>query len=138
MSHELCHVLLHSHSEGLTEVLKGADYRESLDAITFDEGFAHLLSYDAKDIDTVDWQSKELLAVFERSREKLKSALVEQDITKQNQFIYEANYGNYYDKFACMCGMLYLASLWLKGGDIALKTAMDEGYKGFASKAVGQ
>ncbi|MCD7766874.1 MAG: hypothetical protein LUH53_10260 [Lachnospiraceae bacterium] len=99
---------------------------------------AHLLSYDAKDIDTVDWQSKELLTVFERSRERLESALIEQDTTKQNQFIYKALYGNYYDKYACMCGMLYLATLWLKGGDIAIKTAMDEGYMDFASKAVSQ
>ncbi|MCD8144325.1 MAG: hypothetical protein LUD79_03140 [Oscillospiraceae bacterium] len=138
LSHELCHVLLHSHLAGLTEVLEGTDYRETLDAITFDEGFAHLLSYEAKDIDTVDWRSKELLTVFDRSREKLKSALAEQDTTKQGQFMYEAVYGNYYDKFACMCGMLYLASLWLEGGDIALKTAMDNGYIDFASKAVGQ
>ncbi|MCD8084970.1 MAG: hypothetical protein LUF28_01325 [Clostridiales bacterium] len=138
LSHELCHVLLHSHLAGLTEALEGTNYRECLDAITFDEGFAHLLSYNAKDIDTVDWQSKELLTVFERSRKKLTSALVEQDTTKQNQFLYEAHYGNYYDKFACMCGMLYLATLWLKGGDVAIKTAMEEGYRDFAGKAVGQ
>jgi len=138
LSHELCHVLLHSHLAGLTEALEGADYQKRLDAITFDEGFAHLLSYDAKDIDMVDWQSKELLTVFGQSREKLKSALAEQDTTKQGQFIYEALYGNYYDKFACMCGMLYLAALWLEGGDIAIKTALNEGYMDFAGKAAGQ
>ena len=42
----------------------------------------------------------------------MKLALIETNPQSQEQYIYEANFGNYYDKYACMCGMLYLAKQW--------------------------
>ncbi|MCD8341136.1 MAG: hypothetical protein LUC87_03155 [Clostridiales bacterium] len=135
LTHELSHVLLHNQVPGLTNVEGNTDYLRELDAATFDEGFAHLLSYDTKKIDDVDWHSEKLRAVFNRSRERMTEALDEQNPDRQSRLLYEAVCGNYYDKFACMCGMLYLANRWMTGGDIILKDAMEEGFEGFARKA---
>ncbi|MCD7737640.1 MAG: hypothetical protein LUH58_01165 [Lachnospiraceae bacterium] len=135
LTHELSHVLLHNQVPGLMDNRENTDYLRNLDATTFDEGFAHLLSYNAKKIDDVDWHSEKLQAVYERSKEKLAEALDERNPDRQSHFLYEAVCGNYYDKYACMCGMLYLANLWMDGGDMALKDAMKGGYEGFARKA---
>ncbi|MCD7806851.1 MAG: hypothetical protein LUH19_05855 [Lachnospiraceae bacterium] len=135
LTHELSHVLLHNQVPGLTNIEGNTDYLRNLDTATFDEGFAHLLSYDTKEIDAVDWHSEKLLTVFDRSREKMTEALDERNPDRQSRFLYEAVCGNYYDKFACMCGMLYLANQWMTGGDIILKDIMEEGFEGFARKA---
>ncbi len=138
LSHEFSHVLLHHYCPELTEITDDTDYLSRLDAITFDEGFAHLLSYDATEIDAVDWRSEKLMNVYKRCREKLELALDEKDSDKQSRYIYESYCGSYYDKFACMCGMLYLANLWLKDGDMALREALDSGCIGFANKTIGK
>lgn len=52
------------------------------------------------------------------------------DIEKSEQF------GNYYDKYACMCGMIYLAKEWQLGGYARLKELFDQGYHGFARKCI--
>ena len=36
------------------------DYRIALDALTFHEAFAHLVSYEAREIGDVDWNAPEL------------------------------------------------------------------------------
>lgn len=135
LTHELSHVLLHNQVPGLTDIEERTDYLRNLDVTTFDEGFAHLLSYDTKNIDDVDWHSQKLQAVYEYSREKMAEALDERNPDRQSAFLYEAVCGNYYDKFACMCGMLYLANQWMTGGDIILKDTMEKGFEGFARKA---
>ncbi len=138
LTHEFTHVLLHHYRPELTEITDDTDYLSHLDAISFDEGFAHLLSYDSKEIDAVDWRSEKLMNVYEQCRKKLGDAIAEKEPSKQNCLLYEALCGNYYEKYACMCGMLYLANLWIKGGDMALKEAMDSGCDGFANKAIGK
>lgn len=135
LTHELCHILLHQHTLSLSEALASTDcYYTQLDAITFDEGFAHLISYKATEIDTVDWHGEELLKAQERSQLRMRKALNENDPEIRQKNLYDALCGNYYDKFACMCGMLYLANVWLNGGLSALKEEFETGYRGFAEK----
>lgn len=39
-------------------------------------------------------------------------------------------------KYACMCGMIYLAKEWQLGGYSRLKELFDQGYHGFARKCI--
>lgn len=107
----LCHVLIGKQVPHIDEDLKNPDYRIALDALTFHEAFAHLVSYEAREIGDVDWNAPELQKVRKNSNENMRR-----------------------EKYACMSGMLYLAALWQKGGALALKTCLDEGYFGFAEK----
>lgn len=66
----------------------------------------------------------------------MKLALMETNPQSQEQYIYEANFGNYYDKYACMCGMIYLAKEWQLGGYARLTELFDQGYHGFARKCI--
>lgn len=115
--------------------LESTDYLRRLDAYTFHEGFAHLLSYQATEIDCVDWHTPQLTEVAAASRAKLRLALTETDPDRQKQFLEEAVCGSYYEKFACMCGMLYLADRWETQGIDGLKSAFAD-YHGFAQRAL--
>ncbi len=136
MTHELCHVLLHMHTDGLEDAQENAGYRIQLDAITFDEGFAHLVSYNAMEIDAVDWHSEKLMETWEHGQKRMRQALIERDPELQQKNLYEANIGPYFDKYACMCGMLYLAQVWLDGGIPALQKEFENGFRGFAEKTI--
>lgn len=113
------------------------EYHTQLDAVTFNEGFAHLLSYQTRELDAVNWNSAELAAVEERCRERMAAALQERDAAAQEKNLYEALCGNYYEKYACMCGMLYLARVWERSGISGLKSCFQAGWSGFAAKTVG-
>lgn len=99
------------------------NYLTRLNACTFNEAFAHLVSYQNKDIQAVDWHSDMLKNIRQKSRKQLVCALNEQDETKRSQNLEEAFCGKYDEKYACMCGMLYLADLWEKTVLRRLKTA---------------
>lgn len=131
LTHEMTHVLLHAAVPGLADAWDG-DYPTALDAITFDEGFAHLLSYQGKELDGVDWDSPHLREVRERSVRTLGEALLCRDEAAQKDFLHTAQCGGYYDKFACMAGMLFLAEIWRQGGVNALAGRLSGGYHGFA------
>lgn len=60
--------------------------------------------------DLLCWEKLE--DIYIQSINKMKLALMETNPQSQEQYIYEANFGDYYDKCACMCGMLYLAKQW--------------------------
>ncbi|WP_462336116.1 hypothetical protein [Holdemanella biformis] len=62
--------------------------------------------------------------------------MIETNPKSQEQFIYDANFGNYYDKYACMCVMISLAKEWQSGGYARLKALFDHGYHGFARKCI--
>ena len=134
LTHELCHVLIGKQVPHIDEDLKNPDYRIALDALTFHEAFAHLVSYETKEIGDVDWNAPELRKVRKNSNETMHKALDEKNKKEQERYLYTAQCGNYYEKYACMSGMLYLAALWQKGGASALKTCLDEGYSGFAER----
>ncbi|MDE6107799.1 MAG: hypothetical protein K2F83_03890 [Oscillospiraceae bacterium] len=129
VSHELFHVLMHTRfPQGDT----AGNYLEQLDQIVFHEGIAHLVQLAG--IMEIDLQGERLTGVKERSTEKLRQALGETDRSQQAQFLYEANCGNYFDKYGAMAGMLYLARIWQEGGIPALREALDAGPVGFARR----
>ena len=106
---QVTHLLIGHRYPAADAALESTDYLTRLDAYTFHEGFAHLLSYQATEIDCVNWHTPQLTEVAAASRAKLRLALTETDPDRQKQFLEEAVCGSYYEKFACMCGMLYLA-----------------------------
>lgn len=137
ITHELFHVLIGLHISNIDEDIVSSDYITNLDANTFHEAFAHLVSFNAKEIDTVDWHTEEFETVRKNSCERMRSALVETDDTARMKNLYDAVCGNYYEKFACMSGMLYLVMLWEKGGIPALNECFHLGYHQFASRTLG-
>lgn len=135
LTHELFHVMVGRRCPDIEAAEAHGAYPDQLDAITFNEGFAHLVSYRQQEIQTVSWNGKKLTELYLRSAEKMKSALREKDPERQKQFVYEANFGDYERKYACMCGMIFLGKQWQKGGVSALKQLFDQGYHGFAEKS---
>lgn len=129
------HLLIGHRYPAANAALESTDYLTRLDAYTFHEGFAHLLSYQATEIDCVDWHTPQLTEVAAASRAKLRLALTETDTDRQKQFLEEAVCGSYYEKFACMCGMLYLADRWETQGIDGLQSAFAD-YHGFAQRAL--
>ena len=85
----------------------------------------------------MDWHTEQLREVYSSCKEKMRAALVETDEKKQEQYLYDAICGKYYEKFACMCGMLYLAGQWEKYGIPGLKTAFTD-YHGFAERTLDE
>ena len=130
LTHELFHVVTAQLHPDLEKACVSPEYRTQLDAVTFNEGFAHLLSYQTQELDAVNWHSDRLAAVEEHCRERMAAALQEKNL-------YEALCGNYYEKYACMCGMLYLARVWERSGISGLKSCFEAGWSGFAAKTVG-
>lgn len=135
LTHELTHFLIGCAYRDVDEALKSKDYLTKLDANTFHEGFAHLISYESKSIEDVDWHCDRLKAVYAASKENMRMALKEKDRAKQEKYLYSAICGSYLDKWACMCGMLYLAGEWEKNGVEGLQRAFSS-YHGFALKTL--
>lgn len=129
LTHEMTHVLISQKYPRISEISTGDDYVLSLDKILFDEGFAHLLSYNAMEIDRVEWKSEDLEKVYNSGKTALKNALCETNPVKQQAFLEMASSGSYYEKFACMCGMLYLAKKWMEDGIQGLYDEMELGYE---------
>ena len=137
LTHEITHLLIGKNYPDVDTALESTDYRTKLDAYTFHEGFAHLISYQAAELDQVDWHTEQLREVYSSCKEKMRAALVETDEKKQEQYLYDAICGKYYEKFACMCGMLYLAGRWEKYGIPGLKIAFTD-YHGFAERTLDE
>lgn len=137
LTHELFHVVTAQLHPEVEKACTSPEYHTQLDAVTFNEGFAHLLSYQTQELDAVNWHSAELAAVGARCRERMAGALREHDAAAQEKNLYEALCGNYYEKYACMCGMLYLAHVWERSGISGLKSSFQSGWNGFAAKTVG-
>lgn len=135
VTHDLTHYLIGRAYREADDALKRSDYLTKLDANTFHEGLAHLISYEAENIEDVDWHSERLRKVYSSSKEKMRLPLVEKDKKKREKFLYDGICGDYYDKWACMCGMLYLASIWEKSGVGGLKASFSS-YHGFALKTL--
>ena len=60
LTHELCHMLIGRTIAGIDDDLNGGAYADMLDALTFHEGFAHLVSYGGKELGETDWSSPPL------------------------------------------------------------------------------
>ena len=135
LTHEFTHFLIGCTYPEADAALESADYLTKLDAYTFHEGFAHLISFRAAEIDQVDWHCAQLEAVYAACKEKMRAALAETDPAKQKQFLRDAVCGRFDEKFASMCGMLFLANQWAAHGMDGLKSAFSD-YHGFAAKTL--
>lgn len=102
LTHETTHALLHQR----WNQDKTASYREQLQFLCFDEGFAHLLACgkELSDFDALPWvrehQNSALL--------QLQKALACKDACEQEQWLIQAQTGRYWDKFAAIAGKLFL------------------------------
>ena len=136
LTHEFCHVCISKRFPQLNEVYNGSDYITKLDAAAFDEGFAHMLSFGGKNLIENDFHTEKLNASGKTNAIKMLSALNEKNPEKQKELLEEAVCGSYYEKFAAICGMTYLADIWKNGGTQALKNRFNKGYSGFAAETV--
>lgn len=136
LTHELCHVCINKLIPNISEAIESNDYVTNLDANTFHEGFAHLVSYNDKNIDEVDWNSEQMQLYKMNAKKTMKEAFKEENRIKQKDYLYKAIYGSYYDKYACMASMFFLADVWKKQGVVGLEKVFGQGYIGFAGKTV--
>lgn len=135
LTHEFCHVCIHQLVPELDEVQESGEYLSKLDAFTFDEGFAHFVSYNGLEASEVDWNAGKLRKVGLQSRADMLAARQENRSEQQEEWLQRAIFGSrYYDKYACMCGMLYLARRWQEGGTKQLATEFKAGWQGFSEK----
>lgn len=136
LTHELCHVCISKTIADIDDDIDNGDYISKLDANTFHEGFAHLVSFDDKDIDSVEWDSEKLRQVKSRSIAMMQLAITSTDIIEQKDYLHKAIYGDYYDKYACMCGMFYLVDCWKKNHISGIVDEFKKGYVGFSIRTI--
>lgn len=136
LTHEICHVFIGRAIKGIDDDIESENYIINLDANTFHEAFAHLISFDDKNIDDVDWENYEWKEVRTSCNKRMREALGETDLNRQRQFLYDAICGNYREKYAAMSGMFYLVDCWKTKGVLGLEEEFKKGYYGFAQKTL--
>ncbi|MCL2168423.1 MAG: hypothetical protein FWB74_00185 [Defluviitaleaceae bacterium] len=122
LTHELIHVMIDAKYPSGNQ-----SYTEQLDYISFNEGFAHLLSY-KENIESFK-PNGEYKQRYETARHKLAAALDETDPKLQQELLARANSGRFWDKFGAIASMLYL----MKHMDF-LKDIFEQGWRGYAGK----
>jgi hypothetical protein len=127
LTHELIHMCLYNKYP----LVEGLSYLDELNYITFDEGFAHALSY-PEDITSFKFDMF-LEEKYVIAKEKLKEALGETNFIKKKANRVSANSGQYWDKFASISGKLYL----LKHIDEIFEL-YESGWRDFAKKIVNE
>lgn len=137
LTHEIFHVLTMDRYPELKEDSEEREYQTALDKVTFNEGFAHLVSFGNDEISVVDWHSEIICNVWKHSLMQMKQALKCEDRAEQKQYLFAGQCGSYYEKFACMAGMIYLGRVWEQDGVKGLGKIMEQGYQGFARKCCG-
>lgn len=135
LTHELTHSLISLRAPEVVEDGEHGGYLSRLDALAFNEGFAHLLSFRGMELDKVDWS--QYGEVRDRSRERLRAALECGEQSEQERLIYEGTAGRYFDKFICMAGMFYLREVWAREGIEGLEREFARGHRGFAGRCAG-
>lgn len=104
ITHETAHLCLHMKYP----IPTSDDFLEQLKYITFDEGFAHLLSF-KDNLREFDFSTM-IKEHYNQSFIKLQEAMKEKDWQKQRILLNESNSGSYWDKFASISGKLFLVS----------------------------
>ena len=135
LAHEMTHAFITARYPEADAAADGEDYRLKLDGLTFHEGFAHLIAYENRRIDQVDWDSDFWKRIEQTSRAKMCEAVAETDPKKQKAHLRGGFCGRYEEKYACMCGMIYLAKQWQEKGMDGLKESFAD-YHGFAEKTI--
>lgn len=104
ITHEFIHYCIHNDYSMSSE----KSYVEKMANLVFDEGFAHLLSYN-ENIAKIDF-SLLIEEHYKTALEELERALEETDVKRQQSCLERADCGNFWEKYGAICGMLYLAS----------------------------
>ena len=127
LTHELIHTCIHYDYPGGLET---SSYIEALDYITFDEGFAHALSFQENIFEFVFTDL--YYQKFRQATHMLNDAILENDENKRAEYLSACNKNErYWDKFACVSGMLYLMS---NLND--MQNIYKDGWRNFARKAL--
>lgn len=126
ITHELTHVLIQDYYQN---IIKETDYIAQLNAIVFDEGFAHLLSFNGLELNDQAWVIDNQEDFYSNSIKKLNNAKLASDVNEQKEYLLEANAGSYYDKFGAIAGMLYLRNVYIEKGTAGLKEEFQLGYR---------
>lgn len=107
-------------------------YIEKLNYITFNEGFAHLLSY-KDNIENYDFSGEFYTDKYNTAKEKLKEALEENDSENQAILLQEADVSeDYWNKYAAISGKLFL------GKNIRdINRLYNEGWNNIVTKIIG-
>lgn len=100
-THEFVHLCIHDCYPNTVQ-----DYKEKLQYICFDEGFAHYLSY-VEGVGSADFTELET-RYYSDAYEKLRTALHAERQEEQMVFLEQANTGKYWDKYAATVGQIYL------------------------------
>lgn len=132
-THECCHICIQAYNPIIDSDYEDGSYLTKLNSLVFNEGLAHLLSF-CKNIDSYDWNNSKISEVKSKSLLIIKEAVEETEMEKQNSYLYDAVFGNYYDKFGCMIGMLYFSDVYQKLGSQGLLTEYTNGHKNIISK----
>lgn len=137
LTHEFVHVLMEKRFPGITHSFYSSEYTKVMDALIFNEGIAHLLSYKSRELDETDWEEQELQDIYIQSKRRLESALSEENMILQKKRLEEAVTGPYFEKFGAMCGMLYFAEKWKSEGIAGLEQELEVGADHFSERILG-
>lgn len=137
LTHELCHVCIGKTTPDLFDGSPSQDTMQWLDSNTFNEGLAHLVSYNDKEIGDVDWDGPQLREAYAACAAKMEETLNEKDPKRREALMETAVAGRYLEKYACICGMVYLAKVWQREGIEGIKKVYQDGWRGFSQKTIG-
>lgn len=137
LTHEFVHILMEKRFPGLTDGFGSSEYTRRMDALVFNEGIAHLLSYKSRELDETDWTDAELQDLYARSKQRLRAALCESNKELQTKRLEEAVTGSYYEKFGAMSGMLYFAEKWNRNGISGLEQELETGADHVTNRILG-
>ena len=137
LTHELVHVLMEKRFPGLADGFGSLEYTRIMDALVFNEGIAHLLSYKSRELDEIDWTDSKLQDIYVRSKQQLKAALSESNKDLQTKRLEEAVTGPYFEKYGAMSGMLYFAEKWKSNGIFGLEQELETGVDHFTNRILG-
>lgn len=103
ITHEFSHRCLHEKYPDTSQ-----PYVDALFYTTFDEGFAHYLAF-TENVQNYDF-SPMIQVHYAPALQRLRTAYEESNAQKQQELLHASNCGPYWEKFAAVCGQLYLAS----------------------------
>lgn len=133
VTHECCHICIQEGNPIIDKDYESGNYLMKFNSLVFNEGLAHLLSF-CENINSYDWHNDKISEVKSKSLSKLKEVIVETETKKQNSYLYDAIFGNYYAKFGSMIGMLYFLDIYQKNKSKGLTDEYIAGHKNIISR----
>lgn len=134
ITHECCHICIQKYNPIIDKDYESGNYLMKLNSLVFNEGLAHLLSF-CENINRYDWHNNKISEVKSKSLSRLREAIEESEIEKQNSHLYDSIFGeNYYDKFGSMIGMMYFLDVYQKSKSQGLLDEYIAGHKNIISR----